>query len=433
MAGRIVFTNVNLLDGENPAVPGASVVVEGKRITHAGVEPVTTHTEDRVIDLGGKTIMPGMVQSHFHTGFGPGPNTTQAPVLGLDAPMGYMGMIAAMNARLALDTGVTSIIGSSNPGLLDVSLKEAMILGVVEGPRIIPCTREFMASGDQADGTNRSWYMELGNLGLIRRVNGVEEMRAAVREELGRGCEVVKVSAAPGHGSAPAREVCYYTEEELRVAVETASEYGGFVRAHAPSAKSVQRCAEAGLRIIDHADKIDDAGIEAVLAAGSFITPSMLWSVRFLEFAESWDHSAAPFPIGEGFPEPLDDVLERLASVRRDFEYTAEMVPKLEEAGVPLLTGDDYGFPMMPHGDYVSEMEVYTKQVGISPLSVLRWATRNGAQAMGRGDELGTIETGKLADLLVVDGDPSVDISQLRIGLQIVMKDGEILRDRMAG
>jgi len=433
MAGRIVFTNVNLLDGENAAVSGANVVVEGKRITHAGTDPVTTHSEDRVIDIGGRTIMPGMVQAHFHTGFGPGPNPAQPPVLGLDAPMGYMGMVAAMNARLALDAGVTSIIGSSNPGLLDVCLKEATILGVVEGPRVVPCTREFMASGDQADGTNRSWYMGLTNLGLIRRVDGVEGMRAAVREELGRGCEVVKLSAAPGHGSAPAREICYYTEDELRVAVETAETYGGFVRAHAPSAKSVQRCAEAGLRIIDHADKIDEAGIEAVLKAGAFITPSMLWSVRFLEFAESWDHAAAPFPIGEGFPEPLDDVLERLAGVRRDFEYTAKIVPELEKAGIPLLTGDDYGFPMMPHGDYVSEFEVYTKQVGIPALTVLRWATSNGARAMGRADELGTIEAGKLADLLVIDGDPSVDISRLRGGLQIVMKDGEILRDRMSG
>lgn len=429
---RIVFTNANLLDGDHPATPAANLVIEDERIAYAGTEPVETRSEDRVIELGGKTVMPGMVQSHFHTGFGPTP-TPQAPILGLEAPMGYMGMIAAMNARIALDSGVTSIIGSSNPGLLDVCLKEAMVLGVVEGPRIVPCTREFMASGDQADGTNRSWFMDIQNHGLIRRVDGVEPMRAAVREELGRGCEVVKLSAARGHGSAPVSEVCYYTEQELAAAVETAEDYGGFVRAHAPSAKSVQRCAEAGLRIIDHADRIDEAGIEAVLKAGAFITPSMLWSTRFLEFADSWDHSAAPFPIGDGFPEPPAATLERLAGVRRDFDYTCKIVPELEKAGVRLLVGDDFGFPMMPHGDYVSEYEIYTKQLGIPALSVLRWATRHGAEAMGRGDDLGTIEAGKLADLLVVDGDPSADIGVLRTGIQVVMKDGQIVRDRLAG
>ncbi|MCA9513194.1 MAG: amidohydrolase family protein [Myxococcota bacterium] len=431
--GRIVFRNANLLDGENAAVPGSTVVVDGKRIASVGTGPVATGADDRVIDLGGKSLMPGMVNAHFHSGFGPAPSLTQPPILGLDAPLPYMGMIAARNAGIALDAGVTSVIGSSNPGHLDVCLKDAMTIGIVEGPRILACTHEFMASGDMADGTNRSWYMEVGAQGLIRRVNGVEEMRAAVREEVGRGCGVVKLSVSPGHGSAPAREISYYTQPELDVAVSTAAELGAIVRAHCASAKGIKMCAKAGLRIIDHADKIDDEGIEAVLRADAAVTPSMLWSVRFLQFAESWDHSQATFPIGEGFPEPLDRVLERLAGVRRDFEYTCKMVPLMEKAGVRLLVGDDFGYPMMPHGDYVSEYEVYTQQLGIPALSVLRWATKNGAEAMGMGDELGTVRAGRLADLLVVDGDPSKDIGVLRTGIRLVMKDGKVVRDRMAG
>jgi len=356
--GRIVFRNANLLDGENAAVAGANVVVEGKRIASVGKEPVATRPEDRVVDLAGKTLMPGMVNAHFHAGFGPAPSMSQPPILGLDAPPAYMGMIAARNARIALDCGVTSIIGSSNPAHLDVCLKDAMVLGVVEGPRILPCTHEFMASGDMADGTNRSWYMDVRERGLIRRVNGVDEMRAAVREEVGRGCGIVKLSVSPGHGSAPTRDICYYTQAELDTAVETARELGAIVRAHCASAKAIKMCAKAGVKIIDHADMIDEEGIEAVLRADASITPSMLWSVRFLQFAESWDHSQATFPIGEGFPEPLDRILERLAGVRRDFEYTSKMVPRMEQAGVRLLVGDDFGYPMMPHGDYVSEYEV---------------------------------------------------------------------------
>jgi imidazolonepropionase-like amidohydrolase len=340
-----------------------------------------------------------------------------------------MGMIAAKNAKTALDCGVTSIIGSSNPALLDVSLKEAILLGIVEGPRVVACTREFMASGDQADGTNRSWFMGLGESGLTRRVDGVEQMVQAVREELGRGCDIVKLSASPGHGSHPAGEATYYSLEEIEAAAYTAHERGKRVRAHTASRESIIRCARAGVDIIDHADLIDEEGMELVLVNDLSITPSMLWTVRYLEFAASWNYEMGPFPIGDGFPETRAAVDERLDGVRREFEYTCEMVPKLEDAGVRLLVGDDFGFPMMPHGDYVSELEVYVGQLGIEPLSVLRWATKHGAEAMGRGDELGTIAPGKLADLVVVDGDPSVEIGCLREGIVAVMKDGLFHRE----
>ena len=430
MTQRTLFTNAHLLDGQNAAVAGANVVVEGRHLTHVGTEPVQVRPEDRVIDLAGRTLMPGMVQSHFHAAFGPVPDPSP-PSLGLEASSTYFGMLGVRNTKLALDHGVTSVIGSSNPAGLDVSLREAGLLGIAEVPRIVPCTREFIASGDYADGNNRSWFMQLGEHGALRHVNGVEAMRQACGEELGRGARVVKLSIARGHGVAPTEDHSYYTRGEIEAAVDVANTHRGFVRAHCPSAVGVRMCAEAGVRIIDHADRIDAAGIEAVLEAGAFITPSMLWTVSFVRLSEGWDHSAMPFPINVGIPEPHHEVLERIDGVRRDLEYTSEMVPKMVEAGVKLLVGDDFGFPMMPHGDYVSEYEIYTETLGIPPLVVLQWATRNGAEAMGRGDELGTVEVGKLADLLVVEGDPSTDIGVLRDGIRLVMLDGEVVRDRL--
>ena len=425
--GRLVFTNAHLLDGKGGSVSGVSVSVEGDRIAVVSEAPIETGESDRVVDLAGKTLMPGMVQCHFHTGFGPTPSGGVAPILGLEASAPFMGLIAASNAKTALDCGVTSIIGSSNPGGLDIALKEAITLGVVEGPRVLACTHEFMTTGEQADGDNRSWFMQLGNKGLVRSMTGADEFRRATREEVGRGCDVVKISVARGHGSAPAWDVNYFTESELDAVVSTARERGARVRAHCPSRIGVIECARGGVDIIDHADRIDDEGIEAVLAADATVVPSMLWSERFLGFAESWDHSQGVFPIGEGFPEKLDKTLARLAAVREDYEYTQKMLPKMHKAGVRLVLGDDYGFPMMPHGDYVSEMELYVSR-GISPADIVVWATRNGAQAMGMGDELGTVEAGKLADLLVVDGDPSEDVSVLRAGIRTVVKDGVIVR-----
>ncbi len=427
---RLVFRNARLLDGENPPRDGVNLVVEGERIAQVSETPPQTGEGDRVVDLGGRTLMPGLVQCHFHTGFGPTPSGGAAPMLGLEASATYMGMIAVYNARIALDCGVTSIIASSNPAGLDVSLKEAILLGIAEGPRMLACTREFITSGEQADGTNRCWFMGIANHGLLRRLDGADAWRQATREELGRGADVVKVSIAHGHGADSVRDINYLTPEELNAVIETAHERGKKVRGHCPSRIGVIECARAGMDIIDHADRIDEAGIEAVIKADATVVPSMLWSERFLAFAESWDHTAAPLPIGDGFPEKIEDTMARLRRVREDFEYTKTMLSRMHEAGVRLVLGDDYGFPMMPHGDYVSEMELYVK-LGIPALDVLRWGTRNGACAMGRGDELGLLAPGRLADLLVVAGDPSADISVLRSGVQMVVKGGVVLRDHL--
>jgi imidazolonepropionase-like amidohydrolase len=227
--------------------------------------------------------------------------------------------------------------------------------------------------------------------------------------------------------------VCLLTDAELRAVCETAHERGKRVRAHCPSRKAIIACAKAGVDIIDHADKIDAEGIEAVLKADATVVPSMLWSVRFLGFAENWDHAAAPFPISDGFPEALDETLARIRRVRADYEYTAGMLPELAKAGVRLMVGDDFGTPLMPHGDYVSEFELYVKDLGMPALDVLRWATKNGAEAAGRGDELGTIAPGKLADLLVIDGDPIADITCLRdpSKMPVILRDGVFKRNAL--
>jgi imidazolonepropionase-like amidohydrolase len=432
--GRIVFKGANLFDGENTPRSGVSVVVEGQRISAVSQSAPAPAAGDVEIDCTGKTLMPGMVQGHFHAGFGAFGGAIAAPVLGLEAPPTYMGALGAKNMNTALNCGFTMTIGSSNGDGLDVSLREAILHGLVDGPRVVACTREFVTSGDEADGTNRSWFMGLGHTGLIRRCDGPESFRQAAREELGRGCDVVKLSVAMGHGSTSIPDVCLLTDAELRAVCETAHERGKRVRAHCPSRKAIIACAKAGVDIIDHADKIDAEGIEAVLKADATVVPSMLWSVRFLGFAENWDHAAAPFPISDGFPESLDDTLARIRAVRADYEYTAGMLPELAKSGVRLIVGDDFGTPLMPHGDYVSELELYVKDLGIPALDVLRWATKNGAEAAGLGDELGTIAPGKLADLLVIDGDPLADMAILdrRESIQLVMKGGTVQLNRLS-
>ena len=432
---RIIFENAHLFRGESAPESGSHLIVEDRRIAAlgAGPAPQTAGEGDRRIDLGGKTLMPGMIQCHFHTGFGPDAGNP-TPMLGLNAPPAYLGMVAAYNGRIALDNGVTSIIGSSNGDGLDCALKEAIKLGITQGPRVLACTTEMGPSGDYSNGQNRAWFMRLGNHGLTRTLDGPDEYRRAVREEVGRGCDVVKLSLGKGHGASPTDERVSMTRDEIQMAVDTAHDMGALVRAHCPSRLGVLLCAETGVDIIDHADRIDEEGIEAVLKADATIAPSLLWGARYIGLADSWDYNMGPFPIGDGFPETPEETQARLQGVRDDYAYTTAIVPKLQQAGVRMVLGDDYGFAMMPHGDYVSEMEIAVG-TGVSALDVMSWATRGGAGAMKhKGTEVGTLEVGKLADLVVVDGDPTDNVSILREldRLQVVMKDGEFIKEALS-
>ena len=221
------------------------------------------------------------------------------------------------------------------------------------------------------------------------------------------------------------------TDAELHAVTETAHDRGKLVRAHTASKTSILACARAGVDLIDHADRIDRECIDAILEADATVCPSILWYDRFLGMAENWDHAAQPFPIGDGFPEALESTLARIRGVREDFDYTREILPEVASSGVRLVVGDDFGTPLMPHGDYISEFEVYVKQLGIPALDVIRWTTKNAADAIGKGDELGTIAEGKLADLLVIDGDPVADITCLRdpARMPAIIRDGVFVRD----
>jgi len=431
---QVLFRGAHLVEGERHAQAGMQGLVEGERIARVSRANIEVDADTRVVALDGKTLMPGMTQAHFHSHFGAFGEGVSAPALGLEAAPPFLSMLAAKNASTALHCGFTSAVGSSSGHGIDVCLKEAILLGLVEGPRYLACTRELVTTGESSDyPNNRNWFMELGNTGLTYEVDGADAWRHATRAELGRGADVVKISASPGHGSVPARDVLYPTLDELHACVETAHKLGRRVRAHVASRSGILECARAGVDILDHADRLDDECIEAILQAGSIVVPSMLWTVRFLEIAENWDHAEKPLPISEGFPEELQTTLERIRGVREDFEYSCRAMQDANRAGVPFVVGDDYGTPIMPHGTYADELELYVKELGFSALDVIRWATKNGGLLMQREDELGTVEEGKLADLLVVDGDPLADISCLRDPRRLlaILKGGAFVKDEI--
>jgi len=411
---RIVFRGANLLDGTSPARPGTSVVVEGERIAQVAPDAaVRARPDDRVVALDGRTLLPGLANCHFHGTFDNA--TLDLFPLGMDQPAGVLMLRLARNARLALEAGFTTLVGAGGGDDLDAQLVLAIDQKIAPGPRLLPCSRNLGTTSGYIDLA--PWWYRMDNIGACRMADGPDGMRHAVREELKRGARMIKVFATGGHGNLR-RSTREFSRAELAAVVETAHERGALVRAHAAWKPQILECIELGVDVIDHGDEIDAECIDAMAKAGTFFDPSVLYLEKLLAYA------------------PLQGVAE-FAPVReaseREFENLARQLPAAVAAGVKIVLGDDFGTVLLPHGTYAEELEAYVKRLGIAPLEVLRWATRNGAELSGHGHDLGLVEAGRLADLVVVDGDPSVDMSTLCDPRRIlaVLKGGDFAKDAL--
>lgn len=391
---RIILEGAQLFDGEGPLRSGVTLAIEGERIAELGPDgSVKPRPGDTRILLRERTLMPGMFSCHFHGSFD-GATLDLFP-LGIDKPPGYLMLRAARAARLALDSGFTSVIGAGGGDDLDAQLALAIQDGLLEGPRITPCSRNLGTTSGYIDLD--SWWWRLGNTGACRMLDGADECRKAVREEIKRGAKMIKIFATGGHGNLRAT-TSEFSREELAAVVQAAHARGAKVRAHCAWKQKILECVELGVDVIDHADELDAECIDAMARAGTTLDPSALYLQKLLELPD--------------LRAPKHAAL--IDATQRELDNLCRWIPEANAHGIPIVLGDDYGTVLLPHGTYAEELEFYVKRVGIAPLDVLRWATRNGARLAGREAELGTLAVGHLADLLVIDGDPSVDVSVLQ-------------------
>ncbi len=403
---RIFFTGANLIDGVNPPKPNTTVVVEGDRVTAVGTDGGVPKpaARDTVFDLGGKSLMPGMNQCHFHAGY---ININTSSDIESKYPPTYLTLAAAKNAELLLRSGFTRAVGAGSPHNVDVALRDAIRDGLIQGPRLIACGHDIVTTGGPLDYT-------MGIDGLCRVCDGPDEFRKAIRQEVKLGADIIKLYVTGGHGFEMKANEGTMTFEEIQAATQTAHERGRLVRGHVVSRRAILDCLHAGMDVLDHADAMDDECIDLMLKQGTYVTPSLYFTWKTTDFMRK---RMSP---------------ERLAQEERWLEQGYKSVEKANKAGVKLVIGDDFGTSWMPHGEYAVELEFYVKYAGTSPLDVIRWATHNGAGLFG--GEIGTIAAGKIADLLVINGDPVTDISVLRdrTRLDVIMKGGQFIESRLS-
>ncbi len=412
--GRLIFTNTNLVDGVNPAQANATVVVEGERIAAViakGPGP-TAREQDTVVDLAGKTLMPGMVSCHVHASY---EDVVGGFSIDLQNPGPYQTLIAARSMRELLLSGFTGAIGAGTGHNIDVSLKQAINAGLIQGPRLVACGKELVTTGDSVD--SHPWFWNLEGEVHFDLCDGPDAFRKAARARVKEGVDIIKLYISGGHGVRLPTEIVSITGDEIRAATGAAHERGRRVRAHVVSKRGILLAAESGVDLVDHGDEMDAECIEALIGAGAFVVPSIYFNHLLLQGAQERGEQDEP----------------QWRRLQEEFDRYCSILPEAHAAGVKLLAGDDYGATFLPHGQYAKELEVYVKYAGISPLEAIAWATRNGAEAMGMGEDLGTIETGKLADIVVVDGDPTVDIALLqdRERLTAILKGGEFVKNEL--
>jgi imidazolonepropionase-like amidohydrolase len=308
----------------------------------------------------------------------------------------YVTLLAAAHARLALECGYTAARSGGSLFNIDVWLKKAIEKDLHPGPRLAASGREICGVGGLMDWNPD--YRKIGMEGLVLLVNGPEEARAAVRKLVKDGVEWVKTYPTGDAASPDANDhhtLCM-TFEEMHAVVATAHNHKLKVTGHCRATEGIKNALRAGYDAIEHGTFMDAEALDLLLARDVPCVPALYFEQASVE------HGPAL-----GMPQKVID------GHKETLEAGAESARMILKAGGRLGLGGDYGFAWNPHGDYAKELSFFVNYVGLAPLTVLKCATRTGAEIMGRADELGTVQPGKLGDLLVVEGDVLADITLL--------------------
>jgi len=409
----ILVHNGTLIDGTGrPPVGHAGVLITGDRVEAAGPVAETAaaaRADVQRIDAAGGWLLPGFIDCHAHITWEVASVEAQ-----MRRPLSLNFYNSVCYMRRTLDAGVTTV---RDAGGADLGTRMAVETGIVPGPRLQICVTPLSPTGGHFDhrfpvGVTPKTPPYPGKPAAI--CDGVDEVRKRVREVLLAGADVIKICTTGGVLSPTDRpEYTQFSPEEIAVCVEEARFRGGRkVMAHAIGAEGIKNAVRAGVHSIEHGVFLDDEGLDLMLERGAFLVPTLSAGIAVLE-------------LGERTGTVPEDVLEK---ARLLVEHNLEAAAKARKAGVRIAFGTDAS--VFPHGQNLRELEMMTR-IGMTPLEAIGSATRTAAECLGWDDRLGTLEQGKLADLIVCSVDPLRDIAALRDprNVVLVMKGGEVVKD----
>ncbi|HEX3590017.1 MAG TPA: amidohydrolase family protein [Pseudonocardiaceae bacterium] len=393
--GPLLLRDVRLVDGTGaPTRTGVSVLVDRGRFAWIGPnEQAPAVAEDSVLDAGGRSLLPGLINSHVHLCADGAPDFA-AQIRTDSVPMSTLR--AATMAELTLHSGVTSVRDCGAANDIVVELAKAIDDGLITGPRVVAAGRVITMTGGHGHFVGRE-------------ADGVDDVRKATRTELKAGAKFIKVMATGGvltAGVDPSNTALQ--EDELAVVAREAHNAGRRVASHAIGNAGIRNALRAGIDSIEHGMHLDDETLQLALDKGAFLVPTLVAVARIVE---SRDH----------IPSWVVEKAEREAERGR-----ASFVAAVR-SGMKIAAGTDAGTPFNRHDDLAHELALMVG-LGLTPAEAVVAATRNAAENMDVLHAVGTVEVAKCADLVLVDGDPTQDISAVA-RIVVVAKDGVVVRN----
>lgn len=391
-----------MIDTQNGAtINNAIILIEGEKITAAGAG-LTIPADAEVIDLGGKTVLPGLIDCHTHVTSQP---ANYYEDLFRKSPID-VAITAHVYARRTLEAGFTTIRDVGAGEFIDVALRNAINRGEIAGPRMLVATLTVGATGGHGDTNGFSPYLKFGSFSGI--ADGVDEVRKLVRFEIKQGADLIKILATAGvlseEDSVGAPQ---FSQEEMNAIVEEAKMWGRRVAAHAHGAEGIKRAIRAGVTSVEHGSFLDEEGIRMMKERGTYLVADIYNDDYILA-----EYSRLGYP---------DKIIEKERLVGRT---QRENFQKAARAGVKLAFGTDAG--VYPHG-WNGKQFAHMVKWGLTPMQAIQAATVNAADLLGWNDKVGVIAPGAFADIIAVDGDPLKDVAELE-HVKFVMKGGVVYK-----
>ena len=410
-SNMLVIQVGELIDGiSNDTKKNISIIINGNSIVDikpTGELAIPTGLDYKLIDYSDKTILPGLIDSHVHlTGIGDGRSGDQLAQL----PDEVLSINMANNAKKHLHSGVTTVRDCGAKNDTAFHLRTAAQMGIIESPRLVLSGRPLAIIGGHL-----SYFGE--------QITGTNECRAAVRYLIKQGADFIKVTASGGSTNTSFPLKPSFSQEELNVIVEEAHKFGKHVAAHCHNSESMVRSLKAGVDTIIHGvfkesdgtNKYREDVIELMLKNNTFVNPTLAPGMMRVQIMESKKNEGN---FSESDQEEMDKVLF-------EHEYRMECFNKMYEAGIPMSAGSDSAWGAYEMGNFFLDIEGHVAG-GQSPIEAIKSATSVASQSCWIDDSIGSIEIGKLADMIVLDESPVNQIENLRT-ISEVIKDGEFV------